>query len=73
MFHYFSPICLAYLIMSDGTSNQYGLTICTDNFSIKDVVRLINIIKIRYDINCSLHFSSKRPRLYIKAAAPRYA
>jgi len=67
MFHYLSPIALSYWIMSDGTSSQYGLTICTDNFTIKDNIRLINILKIRYDLNCSLHSYAGRPRIYIKA------
>jgi ubiquinol-cytochrome c reductase cytochrome b subunit len=67
MFHYLSPIALAYWIMSDGTSSQYGLTICTDNFTIKDNILLMNILKIRYDLNCSLHNYAGRPRIYIKA------
>ena len=67
MYHYLSPSALAYWIMSDGVSNQYGLTICTDNFSYSDVLRLLNILKIRYDLNCSIHSYSGRPRLYIKA------
>ena len=58
---------LAYWIMSDGVSNQYGLTICTDCFTIKDVVILINFLKIRYDLNCSIHYLNNKPRIYIKA------
>ena len=53
--------------MSDGVSNQYGLTICTDAFTIKEVNILLNILKNRYDLNCSIHYLNKRPRLYIKA------
>lgn len=67
MYHYLSPVVLAYWILSDGTSNQYGFTICTDNFTVKDVVLLINILIIRYDLNCSLHMSKGKPRIYIKA------
>lgn len=67
LFHFLSPVALAYWIMSDGVSSQYGLTICTDSFTVKEVVRLINILKIRYDLNCSLHYYAGRPRLYIKA------
>ena len=63
----FAARALAYWILSDGVSNQYGLTICTDCFTIKDVVILINILKIRYDLNCSIHYLNKNPRLYIKA------
>jgi hypothetical protein len=67
LFHFLSPRALAYWIMSDGVSNQYGLTICTDAFTIKDVVILINILKIRYDLNCNIHYLNKRTRIYIKA------
>lgn len=67
MFDLLTPRALAYWIMSDGVSNQYGLTICTDSYTIKEVVILINILKIRYDLNCSIHYLNNRPRLYIKA------
>ena len=67
MYHYLSPAALAYWIMSDGTSSQYGLTICTDNFTVKIVVLLINIRIIRYGLNCSLQMSKGKPRIYIKA------
>lgn len=67
LFHLLSSRSLAYWIMSDGVSNQYGLTICTDAFTIKEVILLINIIQIRYNLNCSLHFLNKRPRIYIRA------
>jgi len=50
--------------MSDGVSQQYGLLICTDSFSVPDVIRLINILKIRYDLNCSIHYSKNLPRIY---------
>lgn len=53
--------------MSDGVSNQYGLTICTDSYTLKDVVRLINILQIRYGLDCSIHYSRGLPRIYIKA------
>jgi hypothetical protein len=67
LYFYLSPIALAYWIMSYGVSQQYGLLICTDNFSVPDVVRLINILKIRYDLNCSIHYTKNKPRIYIKA------
>jgi len=67
LFHYFSPKALAYWIMCDGLSNQYSLTLCTECFTIKEVVCLINILKIRYDLNCNLHTIKSGPRIYIKA------
>jgi hypothetical protein len=67
LYHYLSPTSLAYRIMSDGVSSQYGLTICTDAFSIKEVICLINILIIRYDLDCTIHYYNKNPRIYIKA------
>jgi len=69
LFFYLSPIALAYWIMSDGVSTKYGLTICTDNYFVTEVVRLINILIIRYDLNCSIHYCKGLPRIYIKASS----
>lgn len=41
--------------MSDGVSNKYGLRLCTDSFSLKEVVLLINILLIKFELNCSIH------------------
>jgi hypothetical protein len=35
LFFYVRPIALAYWIMSDGVANQYGMTICTNSFTVK--------------------------------------
>jgi len=53
--------------MSDGVSSEYGLTICTDSYTLKDVVRLINILQIRYDLDCTIHYYKGLPHIYIKA------
>ena len=67
LFNFLSPVALAFWIMSDGVSTQYGLTICTDGYTLKDVVLLINILNIRYDLDCTIHYSRGLPRIYIKA------
>ncbi len=52
--------------MGDGSFTGKGLLLCTDSFSIKEVVILINIIIIKYNINCSIQYSTKKyPRIYI--------
>lgn len=53
--------------MSDGVSQQYGLLLCTDSFTVKEVVILINILIIKYDLDCSIHNHNGKPRIYIKA------
>jgi hypothetical protein len=49
-----TPIALAHLIMGDGSARDYGLTLCTDCYTITDVIRLMNVLIIRYGINCTL-------------------
>ena len=42
--------------MGDGTScKNSGITLCTDSFSIEDIVRLMNVLILRYDLKCSTH------------------
>jgi hypothetical protein len=58
--------------MSDGTSNKYGLRLCTDSFTLNEVVLLINILKIKFDLNCTIHTLTnpkgiKYYRIYFKA------
>ena len=42
-----------------------ALTLCTDSYSIEDVVRLMNVLFIRYDLKCTLHVYENRYRIYI--------
>ena len=65
LFDFLTPRALAFLrrIMSDGVSNQYGLTICTDSYTIKEVVILINILRISNNIK---EFFIKEIRFYTR-------
>jgi hypothetical protein len=60
---------LAHLIMGDGTARSSGLGIYTDYFSIQDVVRLINVIIIKYNFNCGLYNDRGRYRIYINKSS----
>ena len=62
-----TPVALAHLIMGDGSAWAYALLICTDSFSIPDAVRLMNVLIVRYELNCSLRFHRpNQPRIHIK-------
>lgn len=54
--------------MGDGSKQPSGLELCTDSYSIQDVVRLINVLIIRYGLICSLRERRKgQYRIYISA------
>lgn len=53
--------------MSEGARYGKGMVLCTDGFTVLEVVRLMNVLIYRYEINCSLIYSAGLPRIYIRA------
>ena len=45
-----TPIALAHWIMGHGANLNKGLVLCTDSFSISDVIRLSNVLRIKYSL-----------------------
>jgi len=60
-----TPIALAHWIMCDGGFLHKGLILCTDSFDIKDVINLMNVLLIKYNISSTIHRSGNLPRIYI--------
>jgi len=46
---------VAHWIMCDGTYNS-GLRLQTESFTVNDVIFIINILKIKFDLDCSIHY-----------------
>lgn len=65
LFDYFDYIVLAHWIMGDGAKRNKGLILCTDCFSIKEVIILMNILKIKLDIDSTIHMDNGKPRIHI--------
>ena len=66
IYNMLTPVALAHLIMGDGSMQRHGLTICTDLYDIKDIVRLINVLIIKYRLDCILRKHGQYNRIYIK-------
>ena len=49
-----TPVALANLILGDGQTSRHGLVLCRNSFLIKDVVRLMNVLIIRYRLECNI-------------------
>ena len=62
-----TSVALAHLIMGDGQVASNGLRICTDAYSSSDIVKLINVLMIKYRLVCTIHVSYGRQRIYISA------
>lgn len=66
---YFTPETLAYWYMDDGYIHhkRYGTDIvfCTDSFSTENVIRLINILKNKFNLESSLYKKNNSFRIRI--------
>ena len=56
---------LSYWIMGDGSKKDKGLVLCTDNFNLQEVVLLLNILIIKFDINPTIQKEKNKFRIYI--------
>ena len=53
--------------MGEGAAKTTGLVLCTDSYSIEDTVRLLNVLVIRYKLECTLRISKENQyRIYIR-------
>ena len=52
--------------MGDGQRRESGLVLCTDSYTIKEVVSLVNVLIIRYNLICTIWEPNKGQfRIYI--------
>ena len=66
--NYFDPIVFAFWIMGDGSlQKEGGLILCTECFTNEEVVRLINVLMIKFQLECSIHTQEKYKVIYIKS------
>jgi hypothetical protein len=55
IYNLLTPVALSHLVMVDGSVSRHGLILCTNSYTIQDVVRLMNVLIIRYKLECSIH------------------
>lgn len=67
IYNLLTPVALAHLIQGDGSARDYGLTLCTDCYTVLDVVKLMNVLIIRYDLKVTLQKKRENQyRIYIR-------
>jgi hypothetical protein len=61
-----TPIALAHWIMGDGARKNKGLILCTDSYSLSDVIKLSNVLRIKYNLDTTISgYINNKPRIYI--------
>lgn len=63
---------LAHWICGDGTNVRGGgIIIQTDSFTVTDVVILINVLIIKFNCKCTIHYQRGNPVIYISRRSVR--
>lgn len=65
LYDYIDYIVIAYWIMGDGAKRNKGVILCTDNFLLKEIILLMNILKIKFDLDCTIHKDNNKYRIFI--------
>lgn len=61
-----TAVALVHWIMGDGAKRNKGLVLCTDSYPLSDVIKLSNVLRIKYNLNTTITgFINNRPRIYI--------
>ena len=64
LFFYMNYMVLAYWIMGDGNKQKNGLELCTQSYSLKVVILLANILRIKFNLNPGIHVSRPDKSIY---------
>lgn len=73
IYNLLTPVALAVLIMGEGEQQPSGMNLCTDSCTLTEVIILINVLIIRYNLNCTIR-NKKNPsgkvvaRIYFPAS-----
>lgn len=69
LYDYLNYEMLAHWIMGDGTRKENAKVLKTDSFSVQDVVFIMNVFLIKFDIKSTIHYPRNLPVIYIKTAS----
>ena len=62
---------LAHIIMGDGSIKFNGILLNLQAFSVKELILFINVLKLKFNIDCTLHKSRNHYTVYIKVESSR--
>jgi hypothetical protein len=66
LYELLTPVALAHWIIGDGQASHSGLILCTHSYTVQEVVQLINVLILRYRLDCTLQSHHGKPVIYIR-------
>jgi len=69
IFEDLTPVALAVWAQGDGSKHNSGFAFCTHCFTLQQVVVLINVLIIKYGLDCTIHYDKSLPKIYIRKSS----
>jgi hypothetical protein len=66
IFEDLTPVALAVWAMCDGGKHNNGFTFNTQSFTLQQAVLLLNILHIKYGLDCRIYFDRGLPQIHVK-------
>jgi F-type H+-transporting ATPase subunit a len=64
-----TPVALAMWAQGDGTKRNNGFTFNTQSFTLQQVVFLLNILYIKFGLDCTIYYDRGKPILHVKPSS----
>lgn len=69
LYELLTPVALAHWIIGDGSVSQHGIFLCTESFTPREVILLVNVLIVRYGLDCTLSRRGDSYRIYVRESA----
>jgi LAGLIDADG DNA endonuclease family len=66
---HFTAVSLAYWYIDDGYKGVQGYYLCTESFSANDISVLLDMLRIKFGLQCGIHNTTNGARIYIQTVS----
>jgi hypothetical protein len=67
IFEDLTPVALAMWAQGDGGKRNRGFTFHTQGFTLQQAVLLLNVLQIKFGLDCTIYYDRGKPIVHIKA------
>lgn len=64
-----TPEALAHWVAGDGSRGAHGVYLQTQSFTIRENVFIVNVLMLKFNLNCSINMQRNQPVIYIAASS----
>jgi hypothetical protein len=69
LYNLLTPEALAHWIAGNGSRGSHGVYLQTQSFTIRENVFIVNVLMLKFNLNCSINMQRNQPVIYIAASS----